>query len=201
MFKAGVTDDKFIVVANSNKECNVAIKTPWGAKTDRTELKNIEMQGTVLAGLKCAISIDSIGKEALENKHDILYDYKNSVKIPPLSFIDDILTVSNCEVKSVKINAVIQAKVEGMQLELGHGKCYQMHVGKVKNTCCDLSIHGKEMKKTEREKYLGNILTSNAKLEENILSRFNKGIGLVNEIMGTLKEVSFRYYHFEIGLL
>ena len=95
MFKAGVNDDKFIVVANSNKECTVAIKTPWRAKTDRTELKNIEMQGTVLAGLKCAISIDSIGKEALENKHDILYDYKNSVKIPPLSFIDDILTVSN----------------------------------------------------------------------------------------------------------
>ena len=30
------------------------------------------MQGTVLAGLKCAISIDTIGKEALENEHDIL---------------------------------------------------------------------------------------------------------------------------------
>ena len=56
-------------------------------------------------------------------------------------------------------------------------------------------------KKCKKQKYLGNILTSNAKLEENILSRFNKGIGLVNEIMSTLKEVSFGYYHFEIGLL
>ena len=154
------------------------------------------MQGTVLAGLKCAISIDNIGKEALENEHDILYDYKNSVKIPPLSFIDDILTVSKCGCKSVKINAVIQAKVENMQLELGHGNCFQMHVGKFKNSCPKLSIHGKEMQKTQKEKYLGNILTSNAKLDENILARCNKGIGTINEIMGTLKEVSFGHNYF-----
>ena len=82
LFKAGVKDDKFVVVANSNRECEVSIKTPWGTKTDRKTFKNIEMQGTVLAGLKCAISIDTIGKEALENVHDILYDYKKCVKIP-----------------------------------------------------------------------------------------------------------------------
>ena len=92
-------------------ESNVAIKTPLGTKTERMKMNNVEMQGTVLAGLKCAISIDTIGKEALENEHDILYNYKNCVKIPPLSFIDDILTVSNCGVRSVKMNAVIQAKV------------------------------------------------------------------------------------------
>ena len=200
-YKAGVKDDKFIVVANSNKNCNVAIKMPWGTKTERTKLENIEMQGTVLAGIKCAISIDNIGKEALENEHDILYDYKNCVKIPPLSFIDDILTVSKCGEKSIKINAVIQAKVENMQLELGQNKCFQMHVGKLKNSCSKLSIHGNEMQRTQKEKYLGNILTSNAKLDENILARCNKSIGIINEIMGTLKEVSFGHYYFEIGLL
>ena len=200
-YKAGVQDDKFIIVANSNKECNVAIKTPWGTKTERTKFQNIEMQGTVLAGLKCAISIDKIGKEALENEHDILYDYKKCVKIPPLGFVDDILTVSNCGDKSVKTNAVIQAKVENMQLELGHAKCFQMHVGKLKNACSKLFIHGKEMQKTQKEKYLGNILTSNAKIDDNILARFHKGVGMINEIIGTLKEVSFGYHYFEIGLL
>ena len=200
-FKAGVKDDKFVVVANSNKECEVSIKTPWGTKTERKKFNNIEMQGTVLAGLKCAISIDNIGKEALENDHDILYNYKNCVKIPPLSFVDDILTVSKCGSKSVETNAVVQAKIEGMQLELGHSKCFQMHVGKSKSTCPTLFIHGKEMLKTDQEKYLGNILSSSAKLDENILARFQKGMGLVNEIISTLKEVSFGYYYFEIGIL
>ena len=61
-YKAGVCDDKFVLVTNSNKQCDVAVKTAWG-KTSRTILNNIEMQGTVLAGLKCSGSIDTIGKE------------------------------------------------------------------------------------------------------------------------------------------
>ena len=88
-----------------------------------------------------------------------------------------------------------------MQLELGHTKCFQMHVGKFKNTCPTLYVHGKEMLKTDKEKYLGNILSSSTKLDENILTRFNKGIGLVNQIISTLKEVSFGFHFFEIGIL
>ena len=34
IYKAGVQDDKFILIANSNKECQVAIKTPWGSLTE-----------------------------------------------------------------------------------------------------------------------------------------------------------------------
>ena len=71
------------------------------------------MQGTVLAGLKCSINIDTFVKECIENEHDILFTYKNSVKTPPLSFVDDILGTSECGSKSVKMNAFIQAKIEG----------------------------------------------------------------------------------------
>ena len=42
LFKAGVQDNKFVVVANSNKKCDVAIKTPWGTKTNRTTFENLE---------------------------------------------------------------------------------------------------------------------------------------------------------------
>ena len=201
LYKAGVQDDKFVVVANSNKKCDVAIKTPWGAKTKRTTLENLEMQGTVLAGLKCSISIDTFGKECLENEHDVLYTYKNSVKTPPLGFVDDILAISECGFKSIKMNAFIQAKIEGKQLELGHSKCFQMHVGKRTNPCPKLSVHGKEMKTTTKEKYLGDILTSTAKIDENISERFKKGKGIINEITGILREVSFGYHYFEIGIL
>ena len=91
---------------------------------------NIEMQGTVLAPLKCSLSIDSIGKESLQNVHDVLYTYKNCVSIPPLSLIDDIIAVSECSTDSVEMNAVIEAKIAGKQLKLGYDKCFQMHVGK-----------------------------------------------------------------------
>ena len=52
-YSAGVTSDKFVLIANSNKKCNVGIRTPWGVTSEKLVLENIEMQGTVLAPLKC----------------------------------------------------------------------------------------------------------------------------------------------------
>ena len=192
---------RFVAIASSNKKCDVAIKTPWGTTTKRTTLEKIEMQGTVLAGLKCSISIDTLGKECLENQHQILYSYKNCVNVPPLSFVDDIMGVSDCGPGAVKMNAVIQGKIEGKQLELGHAKCFQMHVGKPSNVCSDLNVHGKQMLTTKSEKYLGDVLTSSGKIDENVLERYNKGCGIVNKILSTLKEVSFGFYYFQMGIL
>ena len=46
LFDAGVKNDHFNLMANSNKKCQVAVKTPWGSLTERVELCEIEMQGT-----------------------------------------------------------------------------------------------------------------------------------------------------------
>ena len=136
------------------------------------------MQGTVLAGLKCSISIDSIGKECLQNVHPVLYKYKNTTSVPPLSLIDDIIAVSSCSSDSVRMNATIQAKIQGKQLELGQKKCFQMHIGKNSECCPSLNVHTKEMFTTNREKYLGEILSSNGRIDNNILERYNKGVGI-----------------------
>ena len=39
-------------------------------------------------------------KEALDNTHNILYQYKKCTSIPPLSLVDDILAVSVCSTLS-----------------------------------------------------------------------------------------------------
>ena len=200
LFNAGVQNDKFVIIANSNEKCNVAVKTPWGAKTKRTILNKIELQGTVLAGLKCSVSIDSIGKESLENTHQILYKYKNCTSIPPLSLIDDIIAVGNCSSDSVKVNATIQGKIQSKQLELSHKKCFKMHVGKDQKCCPTLSVHNNVMKTTSSERYLGDIISSDSKINRNISDRYNKGIGYANQILSTLKEISFGQYHFEQAL-
>ena len=44
IYNAGVTDDKFVLLANSNLKCLVAVTTPWGSVTERVELERIEMQ-------------------------------------------------------------------------------------------------------------------------------------------------------------
>ena len=174
LYKAGVKDDKFSIIANSNKSCQVAIKTPWGSKTERIEMRNIEMQGTVLAGLKCSVTIDTIGKEFLDNTHDVTFRYKNCVTLPPLSLIDDIICVTNCSKDSIIMNSIIQSKLQGKQLLLGHKKCFQMHVGKNIQCCPTLTVHNRTMKTASRERYLGDVLTSACKVDSNILDRVSK---------------------------
>ena len=127
LYKAGVQNDKFILIANSNKECQVAVKTPWGSLTSRRTLHNIEMQGTVLSNIKCSVQVHSLGQGCItENKG--IFKYKGCTSIPPLSMVDDIITINNCVVDSITVNGIVQGKVECKQLELGHANCFQKHI-------------------------------------------------------------------------
>ena len=67
-----------------------------------------------------------------------------------------------------------------------------MHVGKASECCPILKVDGNEMKSVDRERYLGDILTSDGKINNNIEERVNKGFGKVNDILPILSEVSFQ---------
>ena len=54
---------------------------------------------------------------------------------------------------------------------------------------------------SSKEKYLGDVITCSAKIDENVKLRHDKGMGIVNDVMSILKEISFGYYHFEMGSL
>ena len=81
LYDAGVINDQFVTLANSNKKCKVAIKLPGGSQTKRIEIEEIEMQGTVPAPLKCSVQIDTLGKECLKNNEGL---FKYKVSLPSL---------------------------------------------------------------------------------------------------------------------
>ena len=76
-----------------------------------------------------------------------------------------------------------------------------MHLGKDTSNCSNLQVNNKPMMTTSSEKYLGDILTCDAKMEENIKMRHDKGMAAINQIMSILQEISFGRYHFEIGMV
>ena len=164
-------------------------------------MSNIEMQGTVLAPLKCSVSIDQIGNDALINNHKNLYSYKKCVTIPPMSMIDDILTVTKCSNDSIKINALIEAKTAGKQLNLGEEKCSLMHIGKSIERCRHLTVNGFAMNTTQRQTYLGDIISSDGKIDQSVSERHNRGIGVVTQILALLSEVYFGHHYFEMAFL
>ena len=179
-YEAGVRDDTFVLIANSNQSCQIAVKTPWGSTTPRNEFRNIEMQGGVLTPLKCSVQMDTLGLEFLSSvEHSkILYKYKGFVNIPPLEFVDDILTITNCSTDSIKMNALVHSKVECKKLELSDKKCFKLHVGKNTTDCPNLQVNNKAMKTASSEKYLGDVISSSGKMDANIQMCHNKGTGL-----------------------
>ena len=159
------------------------------------------MQGTVPAPLKASVQLDTLGKECLE-RNEGLFKYKQCVNITPLIMIDDVLAISNCGNDSVKMNAIIHSKIDTKQLRFGTKKCFKLHIGqKNKSTCPTLKVHDKVMESVERERYLGDILSKDLKINYNIQDRQNKGYGYVNQISSMLKEISFGLYHFSMAML
>ena len=107
------------------------------------------MQGEIFGPLCCSVQVDTFGKECIQEKKH-LYNYKNEVGVPPLAMVDDLLCISTCGLKSVEMNAYINAKTNVKKLQFGETKCHKMHVG-LKNKCCpdlyvDVDVEGKQMK-------------------------------------------------------
>ena len=130
MYEGGMQDDKFALLYNFNKNVNIAVKTPVG-KTDRTSILDAITQGDVYGPMFCSKQVDTIGKECLEkNKHTYLY--RGEVPIPPLSMIDDVLSVTECGFKTSSANAFITFKTDSKKLQFGANKCKKLHVGKTR---------------------------------------------------------------------
>ena len=159
------------------------------------------MQGTVPAPLKASIQLDTLGKDCIENGEG-LFKYKDCVNITPLIMIDDVLAISSCGNDSVKMNAIVHSKIDTKQLMFGPKKCFKLHIGsKCTTTCPTLKVHGQVMKSVEKERYLGDILSNDGKININIQERQNKGTGYVNQIVSMLREISFGYHFYNMAML
>ena len=97
--------------------------------------------------------MDTLGGDCLNN-------VKNS------EMIEDVLTVTDCSINSVKINALVQSKVDCKKLELSDMKCFKMHLGQENINCPSLKVNNKEMLSSEKERYLGDVISSDARIDQ-----------------------------------
>ena len=197
MYTAGVQDDHLALLYEANREVNVAIKTPNGL-TDRVKMREIILQGDVFGPIECSVTVDSFGKECLEDETHLYY-YKDEVPIPLLTMVDDALAVTECGFKADMMNAFLNTKTKIKKLQYGVKKCFKMHIGKAcnKDICTDLDVDGWRMRnvtevktgtiyqeeeyagmhpmtEVQSEKYLGDILSHDGKNEKNITCRTNR---------------------------
>ena len=86
-------------------------------------INEVVVQGGVWGPVQCSVSIDKIGKDALERENDqndkqkYAFMYKITVPIPPLGMIDDLAVISKCGSASLISNAIVTSKIEMKKLE------------------------------------------------------------------------------------
>ena len=198
-YEVAEKNDKLVIMNEANKDVEIAIKTAFG-KTDRENIGEIEMQGSVMGPIKAAVQIDTVGKECIQNRENLL-QYKKTVDIPPLSFIDDILAFSKCGQNSIKLNCFLNAKIQSKRLWFSETKCHQIHIGQDARFCPSLKVHDKEMKKVDDDKYLGDIISSDGSNQKDIDKKLSKGMGIISQVMSLLSEISLGSHYFDIALL
>ena len=130
-----------------------------------------------------------------------LFLYKNMVQVPPLGMIDDIASFAECNVDSLKTNAIINSKIESKKLEFGQSKCFTIHIGKYPGKCQNLKVHKNTVTSKASEKYLGDIVSSTGNNTENINFKANQDIGAVSQILSMINRVSLGHNYFEIALI
>ena len=76
-----------------------------------------------------------------------------TVDIHPLAMVDDLLTLSECGVDSVKMNGYPDAQTNFKKLQFGGDKCHTIHIGKKKHICVLTLCGNCEKRNQEYERY------------------------------------------------
>ena len=115
--------------------------------------------------------------------------------------IDDIASFALSGSNAIMTNAIINSKMETKKLEFGSSKCYNIHIGNLKDTHNMLRVHSDTLNVKEYETYLGDVISNTGSNEKNIEKRKNEGLAAINQISSILNLTSLGHFYFEIALI
>ena len=222
IFENGLQNRNMSVIYEANKRNNISVVLPEG-RTEVSEVSDSILQGETLAPILCSSHVDSIGKECME-EDKFLYMYRGSVKVPPLTLIDDSIAVAKCGFESIELNEYLNFKSNVKRLQYSESKCNKMHTGPKNQDCPDLEINSWKiknvkniqtscyeicdevgdivsLKSTESQKYLGDFLSSSGKNIVNLQKRKQKGYIIIDQVKKILQNGFYGKYHFVAAVL
>lgn len=188
LYDTGLDNDKLaLLYLEKKKNCKVAIELQHDI-TKRIGIRDIVLQGTLWSGLICTTQMDKSPLNSYKNK--ITYLYEGQVEVPPLEMVDDIHVPTKCNLDSIVANAQVNSFIESKKkLKLSSKKCHKVHVGKKGENCSSLNVHSEKMEPSNHEKYLGDILTNDGKIQKQVEDRISNGRGKVSQILAILSEI------------
>ena len=198
---ADLINDKLVLLHKSNENENIVVKTASG-QTERFNIQNKIMQGTVWSGLMCTTTMDNLCK-IIQQEEQVLYKYRGIVSVPPLEMVDDVITASKCGSTTVALHTLVNSFMDSKKLKLSFKKCATIHIGNKYSaeSCPDKYINNKVMNKSEKEKYLGDYISKSGNSKETIKSRKIRGNAIFSNMKAILQDIPLGRRRTQIGLV
>ena len=209
LYDRGLNDDTLILLKEANTNITMSVNTAFG-KTKPVLLDQIVAQGDLMAPLEAAVQVDSIARSLeeedeareVEGRPGILYRYMDTVPIPILSLMDDCYVISQSGFKAEIINTFMNAQSASKGLQFNKEKCKTLKVGGLTDKTLQPSLEvdswdikydeddnifeteGKKTPMLEKQevKYLGFVISGNARNVKNITARRNKSSNTLRNI-------------------
>ena len=204
-YECGINNDKLNLIYILNNKSEVAVKIGNTSSKKTTLVKNVVMQGSVMASLQCTTLQDSFNR--IHEKYPPLnYFYKNdtNIQIGMLGFVDDTLSIQKCGNLAIEKNAASNSFVDCTNQKKKEDKTNYIHIGNkkfCKEKCPNLIVNKSIMKETSCSKYLGNFISTKNNTNNIIEARRKKGFSIIPAIESILDEVNFGSRRIQAALL
>ena len=223
LYDAGCKDDNLALLYEANKEISMTVNTPHG-QTEEQNIKNVVLQGDTFGSLLASVQADRICQDVM--KAGVGYRYKDCLSVGMLGLIDDLIGITPAGYQAQQMNEIINLKTAEKRLQFGVSKCKSMMISKKPDKVHNnqLSVDNWNMKhvenkntgelelveeyegrilieETEKQKYLGFILSCKGDNMINIKNLKNKSIGIIRKLFNKLESLKLRKYYFECALI
>lgn len=193
LWKCKVRGKMWRLIYAINKQATIRIKTTFG-KTAPTKIGETLKQGSVLASTLAAMHTDQVNNHF---EHTGLGVHYGKVQIGNLIFQDDIARVEDSKENLNAANRRFNCFRVQNRMEFHPTKSMWMST---KKTNEDVLLSKTTINQTQEYKYLGEIITSDGKINETILQRKNSITGITAELNAITDQLRNSQIHIDAVL-
>ena len=171
IWKAGVRGKIWRILKNMSTNLTAVVKTRYGISRTITR-ENGGRQGSRLIGKLFGKQMDVLCEHFINNHIGV--HITNQLRIGCLEFVDDALSCAEGKENQLKTLEKVDDFARSNKLEWGAKKCQVMQIGTKVKVPEEWDLGEKKIINTTSYKYLGDMITSDNKNKQNIITKENK---------------------------
>ena len=181
------------------------------------KIKEAVLQGDTMAPMLASVDMDDLAKDWEHVVGDAAYKYRNSLPIPSLGLMDDLIMISTAGRQTTKANSLVNVVSSSKGLQFSESKCNSMLVKNPKLDCLHNKVkldkwehdrvngmlHEKyvgkvPIKESDSFKYMGTVVQNDAGNQLTLADKAKKALISTQKIISKINHLCPGRFLFEV---